>query len=136
LKIYRKGHGALKMISKDLIKEARKIAKSQGPSEEANLEAIIDEQIEVRVQLMLNQGYCYWKNKDWDKMKKINFEVFNVYDPNNIKAYYRFAIACQKLETDDEGLVRFSSTHSFNIESNEGSFESRTQEQRMFETIL
>mmetsp|Transcript_23372 Transcript_23372/g.20766 ORF Transcript_23372/g.20766 Transcript_23372/m.20766 type:complete len:181 (+) Transcript_23372:410-952(+) len=75
MKLYRKGAGAVKMISKDIVKIARGEV-SSNTTEETELEDIVAELNQVKTQLMLNQGFIHWKLKEWEKMKKVNQEVF------------------------------------------------------------
>jgi len=107
LKLYRKGLGAIKMISKDVIKNGREEIKLSKNSEGGEFEDILMTLNGVKIQLMLNQGFCHWKKQEWEKMKKINSEIIQNFDENNIKALYRLAFACKELKNYDEGLVRY-----------------------------
>lgn len=106
LKLYRKGTGAMKMISNSIVKEIRaELENNYGEDMiDEDLETQLTEINTLRAQLMLNQGFCYWKEEDFEKMAKINQEILTVYDPDNAKALYRYALACQQLERYDEGL--------------------------------
>jgi hypothetical protein len=104
MKMYRKGQGAMKMVSKDVIKSARTSIEGN-QMEEAKLDALLKQFDLTRVQLMMNQGLCHWKKEEWSKMKQVNSEIVKLHDPNNIKAMYRFALACKEVESYDEGLV-------------------------------
>ncbi|CAI2367409.1 unnamed protein product [Moneuplotes crassus] len=104
MKIYRKGVGSIKMISGSLVKEARAKVVERGKDKEEELEMKINYMNDLRVQILLNLGFCHWKKEEWEKMKSINSEIIQFYDTENIKALYRFSIACKELECYDEGL--------------------------------
>lgn len=106
LKIYRKAQGGMKMVSNTTIKDAKHIVLNK-PMEESKLEVLLTTFSEVRVSLLLNQGLCHWKKQEWEKMRQINSEITTVYDKNNVKAFYRLAVANKELGSYDIGLVSF-----------------------------
>lgn len=105
MKIYRKGQGAMKMVSKNILKDAKDDLKDN-KEEEAKLDTILEDYKVVQVSLMLNQGLCHQKQKEWEKMKKVNEDILRLFDSKNIKAMYRLALACKELECHQQGLVR------------------------------
>ncbi|CAI2368521.1 unnamed protein product [Moneuplotes crassus] len=104
MKIYRKGTGAIKTISQAILNKMREDAKSKGEEEEQKLQLKITHINDIMVQMMLNLGYCYWKHKDWPKMKLTNSDIIHNYAPKSIKALYRYSIACKELDNIKEGL--------------------------------
>jgi len=106
MKIYRKGHGAMKMVANNLIRDAKNLVRSS-PVEEEKLEVLLANFKQVQVALMLNQGLCHWRCKEWEKMKQVNEEIVKLHDITNVKAYFRLATACKELEFYDQGLVSY-----------------------------
>jgi hypothetical protein len=90
MKVYRKGQGGMKMISRNVKKEA---SDSVNGIEEEKLQVLFGEFSQVHISLMLNQGLCHWKLKEWEKMKQVNEDILMNYDNSNVKARYRFALA-------------------------------------------
>lgn len=107
MKIYRKGQGAMKMVSKDVVKSGKTLIENN-QMEEAKFDELLKQFEVTRVQLMLNQGLCHWKKSEWSKMKQVNSEIIKNHDPENVKAMYRFSLACKEVESYDEGIVSFN----------------------------
>lgn len=111
MKVYRKGQGGMKMISKNIKKEA---AESVSEMEEEKLQVLLGEFNQLQISLMLNQGLCHWKLKEWEKMKQVNEDILMNYDNSNIKARYRFALACYELTQYQRAIVT-QSFHTYRM---------------------
>lgn len=102
LKLYKKGHGTLNTVSKS---EKDKLLETvSNIAEDEQVNQLLEDFKEIQISLTLNLGLCYWKQKDWEKMKNTNETIIKQYDDKNVKAYYRHALACKELELCDDGF--------------------------------